>query len=389
MKRSANNSLITIVLVAFFASIFGAGVGFVLANNEELGLSEKLSFGKDKNEIENAVNETKSDLLDTEERMVDVVAKISPSVVSIVGKQAAQDGTLVEVSAASGFFIGSNGLILTNKHVVLSDSAQYFVLFPDGRELQVEKISRDPFDDVAVLSLSKEDVPEGGFAALTLADASELRVGQRVIAVGNALAKYGNTVTEGIVSGLGREVFAFNDAVARTESLFGLIQTDAAINRGNSGGPLVNLDGKVVGMNVAVDEGANSIGFAISAEDLAPILRSIEKYGEINRPLFGARFIMLNEAQAKALGVNLTSGALIVSGDQLSESALVSGGPAEKGGIKEGDVILQVNGLLLDHDHPLHKVIRSYDPGEEVLFKIWRKGTVIDLTITLGSSKDL
>lgn len=386
MKKNTGSFITVVVLSAFFASLLGGIVGFALADGAVDDIREKFGFERGD---EQKISLNSGLGYSVEDRMVAVVEQVSKSVVSVVGRGEVENGQFIELGGGSGFVVGKSGLILTNKHVVLSDAAKYFVIFPDGREYQVASISRDPFDDVAVLQLSEDDVPEEGFVALELALGEEIKVGQKVVAIGNALARYGNTVTEGIVSGLGREIFAYNDAVARAENLFGLIQTDAAINRGNSGGPLVNIDGKVVGMNVAVDEGANSIGFAIPANDLAPIVRSIEKYGEINRPVLGARFLMLNEQQAKELGMDVSSGALIVGGDLLNEPAVIPGGPAEKADLKEGDVVLQIDDILLDEENLLHHVIRSYDPSDEVTLKVWREGAILDIRVTLGSSKDL
>ena len=373
MKRSGPISVFSLVLLAFVGGFLGGLVGGTILNS---GLIDDGGM---------AISPLENKVYVEESQLIEVIKRVSPAVVSVVGTYSDELGDLVSVGEGTGFVISEEGLIVTNKHVVLSETAFYRVVFTGGLEYPVEVVSRDPFDDFAVLRIVGFD--DLHLPVVEMGDSDALEVGQRVISIGNALARYENTVTSGIVSGKGRSVSAYNDAVARTENLSGLIQTDAAINRGNSGGPLINLEGEVVGMNVAVAE-ANGIGFAIPVNDLAPALLSVEKYGEIIRPILGARFIMLDEIQAKEL-ISGTSGALIVGGSFISEPAVIPGGPADLAGLRDKDVVLRVGDNVLDLEHPLHEVIRAYLPGDRVVLKVWRAGEVFDLAVELGSSKNL
>ncbi|MBL4694052.1 trypsin-like peptidase domain-containing protein [Candidatus Gracilibacteria bacterium] len=290
-----------------------------------------------------------------------------------------------EVSGGSGFIVSEKGMILTNKHVVQDEDAEYSVTLDDGSEYEVKVVSRDPFEDIAILQVV-EDVK---LPFVKLGNSGVLKVGQKVLAIGNALAQYENTVTFGIISAKGRDIAAFNEGGFAVENLSGLLQTDAAINFGNSGGPLINLKGEVVGMNVAVAEFANAIGFAIPVDDLKPILESVEKYGEIVRPVLGVRFVMLTKAQAEEYGVEIDHGAILLGQEDGEAPAIISGGAADGAGLKAFDVILEVGGVDIDEDNPLHRVVRKYAPGDIVKMRVWREGKELNFEVELKSTKDL
>ncbi len=316
------------------------------------------------------------------------IKKVEPAVVSVKGYKIfdkAPDKP-VEVSGGTGFIVTEGGFVLTNKHVVGNEELTYKVLLQDGKEYDSTVISRDPFDDVAVLQIKGEAGQK--FPVATLGDSDKLEVGQRVLAIGNALSIYENTVTEGIVSAKARDITAATDLRGGSENLSGLIQTDAAINFGNSGGPLFNLDGEVIGMNVAVAQAANGIGFAIPIDDLKPVISSVEKFGEIVRPVLGVRFVMLTPNQSKAMDIKIEQGALLIGDILNGEVAIIADGPAEKAGLKAMDVILSVDGKDLSIENPLHKVVRRYEPGQIIKLKVWRNGEVIEKNLTLGNSKD-
>lgn len=295
-----------------------------------------------------------------------------------------------EVSAGTGFIVSDDGKILTNKHVVSDEGADYSVLLKDGEKYKVEVVSRDLFDDIAVVKIvadEGQELPEV-FPKVVFGDSDNLKVGQRVLAIGNALGRYENTVTSGIISGKGRDVEAFSDFTT-VVNFSGLLQTDAAINRGNSGGPLVDLNGDVIGMNAAVAEGAGGIGFAIPINDLRPVLESVEKYGEIVRPVLGVRFIMLTEAQAEEMDVQINHGAILIGGEEVGSEAVIPKGAAAEAGLLEGDVLLEIDGIELSAEVPLQKIIRKYTPGDEIIIKYWRSGEIEETKVVLKSSKDL
>ena len=291
-----------------------------------------------------------------------------------------------EVSGGTGFIVREDGLIITNRHVVQDEEADYRVVLSDGTEYEAEVVSRDPFDDVAVVQIVAEEGTE--FEYVEFGNSDDLKIGQKVVAIGNALAQYDNTATEGIISAKGRDVAAYDESAGLTRNLSGLLQTDAAINFGNSGGPLINLEGKVIGMNTAVANYANGIGFAIPSGDLMPIIESVEEYGEIVRPVLGVRFLMLSQSEAKEISEELDGGALLVANELSGVSSIIEGGAADEAGIEDLDVILAVDGEEINLDNPLHKVVRSYKPGDKITILLWRDGEQLELEVTLKSSKD-
>ncbi|MCX6735027.1 MAG: trypsin-like peptidase domain-containing protein [Candidatus Peregrinibacteria bacterium] len=322
-------------------------------------------------------------------QVVQAINKVDPAVVSIVTSDNLDSKSLIipkkdEIYGGTGFIVDASGLVLTNKHVILDKKANYKVVLIDGSEYLAKFLSEDPFDDVAVLKIQSEKV---NFPVVTLGDSENLQIGQKVVAIGNALALYGNTVTAGIISAKGREVEAYNDYGA-IQNMTGLIQTDAAINLGNSGGPLVNLDGEVIAMNAAVQESANSIGFAIPIDDLKPIIASVKKNGEIVRPVLGVNFVMMTKSEAQDLDKTLDHGALLVVNDRNGRSAIQKGGAADKAGLKDMDVVLSVNSIPVTLENPLHKIIRNYNPGDVVTFQVWRNGKISEFKLTLKSNKD-
>ncbi|MFA7685993.1 MAG: trypsin-like peptidase domain-containing protein, partial [Candidatus Gracilibacteria bacterium] len=244
-------------------------------------------------------------------------------------------------------------------------------------------------DDVAVLKLIVEDGEIADFPVIKLGDSDNLKLGQKVLAIGNALVKYPNSVSSGIISALGRDISAYYyDFKGPSENLSGLIQTDVAINLGNSGGPLINLDGEVVGMITALEENAEGVGFAIPVNDLKPDVDSIKKYGEIVRPVLGVRYVMLNKNQAKEIDQTLEYGALIVGDDVGLIDPVLKKSNAYKAGLKEGDVILEVDGQKLDAEHSLNKVIRNYEPNAKISLLVWHNGQQMVVEVILNGSKD-
>jgi serine protease Do len=219
---------------------------------------------------------------------------------------------------------------------------------------------------------------------LTLGDSSKMQVGDRVIAIGNALGQFQNTVTTGIISGYGRDVTASDQTGASAENLTDLFQTDAAINAGNSGGPLVNINGEVIGLNTAVASGAQNIGFAIPINDLKSLINGVLTSGELRQPYLGVRYVSLTNDLASQFNLKVTRGAYIVSGD--NQAAIVPGSPAEKAGLKEKDVITKVNGTKIDDKTSLTAALSKYKVGEQVTLAVFRDGKTINIHVTLGNA---
>jgi serine protease Do len=349
----------------------------------------------------NAVGGTigQSIVLTEESAITKVVEETSPAVVSIIVSkelrssrdvfdpfgfftptQQEQDGIVQQVGAGTGFFVSEDGLLLTNRHVVNDPAASYTVLTNDGKSYEARVLSRDPVNDLAIVK-----VDGVGFKYLTFADSSKIEPGQHVVAIGNSLGQYQNTVTSGIVSGIGRSIVA-GDRTG-SEQLEGVIQTDAAINPGNSGGPLLNLAGQVIGINTAVDQQGQSVGFAIASNDVKSALESYQASGKIVRPQMGVRYITITEAIAEREGLPRTSGALVVDGGRSGDPAVLPGSPAEKAGIRSNDIIISINNQQLDDDTTLSKALKSYKPGDTITIKVLRGGNELSLPVTLGEAQ--
>jgi serine protease Do len=315
-----------------------------------------------------------------ESSIIDVVNDASPAVVSILsttyyrgffGQILSQEG------GGTGFIITQDGKIITNKHVVEDERATYKVIMKSGLEYDVVEISKDPFSDLALLSIvdaegqSLQELP-----VVRIGDSTNLSPGQKVIAIGNALGRYDSSVTTGVISATGRKILA-SDAIGRNkEELKGLIQTDAAINPGNSGGPLLNIDGEVIGINTAVAN-AQNIGFAIPVNDIKPILRSVEVFGEIKRPYLGISYRMINPNIAQILEIPVTKGALLIGDSETLMQAVDPDSPAGKAGLKEGDIITEIDAYEISQENTVLDVLRNYIPNEEVTLRVYRPRKVI------------
>jgi serine protease Do len=283
-------------------------------------------------------------------------------------------------AAVSGFFVSSTGLIVTNQHVVSDSKAEYTVYTNDGKKHPAKVVAKDPVEDVAVIKI--DPLIGSSFPFLTFADSTKLELGQTVIAIGNALGEFRNTVSVGVVSGLSRSIVA-GDITGSVESLNEVIQTDAAINPGNSGGPLLDLNGNVIGMNVAVAQGSQNIGFALPANLVSSAVKSVQSQGKIVRPYIGIRYVAVTDAVKADKKLSVDYGVLIEGGGS-TEPAIVPGSPAAKAGLVEGDVILKVDGTKITDESALTTIIRSKKIGDKVTMTILRQGKEKTLTLELG-----
>ncbi len=282
-----------------------------------------------------------------------------------------------EVGGGTGFIISDDGLILTNKHVVADEDAEYTVVLNDGTQYEAEVVGQDPFLDLAVVKIEASDLP-----ILELGDSDNIQIGQTVIAIGNALSEYRNTVTKGVISGINRRIVA-GDRSGGSEVIEEAIQTDAAINPGNSGGPLLNLAGQVVGVNTAVSQRGQSVGFAIPINSAKRIVESIKEHGRIVRPWLGVRYMIINDAIAKENNLSVNYGALIVRGRNPGDIAVIPASPADKAGLLENDIILEIEGERVDEEHPLAVLIAQYNPGDNIKLKVLSKGEEKTVIVTL------
>lgn len=317
----------------------------------------------------------------TEGSIADIADKVSKSVVSIVTSTQATDffGQNHESSAAgTGIIVTSDGYILTNKHVI-NGASRVSVILDDGTTYEdVEVVATDPLNDVAFLKI--KDVSD--LAQATLGDSKTINVGQQVIAIGNALGEYQNTVTAGIISGTGRSVTASDGSGRNAETLSDMIQTDAAINSGNSGGPLVNAAGEVIGINTATSTSAENMGFAIPISSAKGMLKQLIETGKAERTYLGVYSVEITPEAAKAYNLPVNSGAYVYSPS--AYTAVSKDGPAAKAGIKDKDIITAVNGTKVGSAGSLSSLIGEYKPGDTVQLTVIREGNEIAINATLG-----
>jgi len=286
-----------------------------------------------------------------------------------------------KIGGGSGFIISPDGYIITSNHVVAERDADYTVIYEPNKTYPAKVTSRDPINDVAILKINIKNFPY-----LELGDSDKIELGETVIAIGNALGEFHDTVSTGVVSGLSRYITAFSGLSRQAEMLRGLIQTDAAINPGNSGGPLVNIEGKVIGINTAVVMGAQNIGFAIPINYAKKDLEEVKKYGKIKRPFLGVKYIILNKEIADKDKLPVDYGALIVR-EVLGESAIITGGAAEKAGLKEFDIILECQGEKITEENPLSHILQKCEVNQEISLKVLRAGKKINLKAKLEEKK--
>ena len=322
----------------------------------------------------------KRTVVEEENTIISVVEKTSPSVIAIgvdqrlvnpfdpfSSSRGSQNQTI-----GTGFVVSSKGVIVTNRHVVSDTSAKYTVITKDGKKLPITKIYRDPNLDLSLVQVSGEGIPP----ALDLADSSKIKVGQIAIAIGNALGRFSNTVTTGIVSGVGRSVTAGDPFSAETEQLDNLIQTDAAINPGNSGGPLLNSASQVMGVNVATTEGAQNIGFAIPINSVKALVEEFDRTGTIERAYLGVRYRIVT--RDVAILNEVPQGAYI--------QEVLPDSPAKKAGIESGDIITKIDGQAVNNDNAISDTVQKKKPGNTVSLEVWKDGNTKTITATLENS---
>ena len=329
------------------------------------------------------VSKDKIVVTDEESVVTKVVEKANPSVVtvSMAKTQLISNPLLnlfdntdiastksVEQDIGTGFIISSEGLIVTNKHVVADQTAKYKVIIGKDEEAEVINIYRDPVNDLAILKVNKSNL-----TPVELGDSDKLKVGQTVIAIGTALGEFRSTVTKGVISGLGRGITA-GGGLSGTEKLDNVIQTDAAINPGNSGGPLFNSSGQVIGVNVAVSQSAQSIGFALPINIVSESIDNFKSTGQFDRPYLGVSYAMITKESAKSN--DIPEGALI--------QGVLSDSPAERAGIKIGDIVTGIdNKNLIDNDIVLATYVNKKKIGDSVMVRVWRNNQEIEMMVVL------
>lgn len=371
--------------------IFGALFLFLAAAFTSGAIADRF-FGR-KSLSNPAVNQK---IVTEESIVIDVAEKSSPSVVTVsivVPKRRVLDfnpfgrgfSSRIEggnpQDIGSGFIVSKDGLIVTNKHVVSNKTAKYKVITKDNKEYEVKEVNRDPANDLAVLKIdpSSPSASEGQvLQPLELGSSDNLKVGQFVIAIGTALGEFRHTVTTGVISGLGRGISAGSPFEGYVERLDDVIQTDAAINPGNSGGPLINSHGQVIGINVAVAQGAQNIGFALPVNVLKKALDQFKTSGHFaGKAFLGVQYQMISRNTAVAN--DIPQGAYVMD--------IVAGSPAENAQIKIDDIITKIDGVTLTDKNALSDIIAKKNVGDKVTLHVWRDSTEIDVTVVLSDSQ--
>ena len=405
-----------IISSIFISSFFGFLAGIVSGSFFYLEVRDYLSgLNVDFSEFQ-VIEKKYVPQTSQEEKIIRAVEKVSPSVVSIIitkdvpvfeqylynpfGEggdpffsipQYRQKGTeKQEIGGGTGFIVSGDGLILTNKHVTLlalDEEAEYAVFTNDGKSYPAKVLARDPFQDLAILKIDQEKIvnEEGkliiaSFPIVELGDSDKIQIGQTVIAIGNALGEFRNTVSVGVVSGLSRQITASGGGLV--ETLEDVIQTDTAINKGNSGGPLLNLKGEVIGINTAMVQEAQSIGFAIPINKAKRDIEQVKTLGKITYAFLGVRYVIINETIQEENDLSVDYGAWIVKGLE-GDPAVYSGSAAEEVGLEEGDIILEFGGERITSDDSLAEIIQKYSPGEKVVLKVLKDGEEKIFVVTL------
>lgn len=356
--------------------LIGVGIGVVLMG--------AFSVGRWSVKKENVNGNNDKEIIDEESVTTRVVEKANLSVVTVSMQKtetiysplAAFFGMNMDVASTknieqdigTGFIVSSDGLIVTNKHVVADTTAKYKVIIGKDDISEVVNIYRDPVNDLAILKINRE-----ALTPVEMGNSDKLKVGQTVIAIGTALGEFRSTVTKGVISGLGRGITAGNQ-LSGTEKLDNVIQTDAAINPGNSGGPLFDSNGKVIGVNVAVSQSGQNIGFALPINIVAEMITNFKNTGQFERPYLGVSYAMITKESA--LLNSVPAGAYV--------QGVSEGSPAQKAGIKVGDIVTEVDGKKLsENDIVLATYVNNKKIGDTVRIKVWREKNEIEISVIL------
>ena len=405
VREAIANSALSILILSFVAGFGGAVLALYVAPEFLPNITQPGKFVLEESpQIEEKGNGDAQYTPQTagEGRIVGIVEAVSPSVVSVVATkdvpvfeqfftqpfgdlfpnfkvpELRQNGIEEqEISAGSGFVAASN-IVVTNRHVVSDTTARYTVITNEGKKFDAEVIARDPIEDLAYLRVSNLNL-----TVLPFGESNALIRGQTVIAIGNALGEFQNSVSTGVVSGLQRTITAGGPG-AETEVLRELIQTDAAINPGNSGGPLLNLSGQVIGVNVARATNADNIGFAIPINHIKNAVSQITETGNVKYPFLGVRFLIITPDIQKQNSLPVDFGAWIVRGNAAGEVAVTPGSAADRAGIAENDIILEINSERITAQNPLANIIAKLKVGDSITLKVLSRGEEKTLTITLG-----
>ncbi len=379
-KHLKNPSAVLLIMVAVASGFFG---GYFGAQTNVINPKD------DSNKVQREIISNEGDLIST------IAKDVGPSVVSVnvTSTGVAQDffgfgQQFEQKSAGTGIILSKEGYIITNRHVVPVGISEVTVTLSDGQEVkEVEVVGRtndsDPLD-IAFLKI--KDPTSLDLKPANLGDSSKVEVGDRVVAIGNALGQFQNTVTSGIISGFGRDIEASDQDGSNPESLQNLFQTDAAINGGNSGGPLVNAASEIIGINVAT-AGADNISFAIPINDVKGLIQTVLEQGKLVRPYLGVRYVSITDDVAFNLDLKVKRGAYIPKGSSTSPS-IIKDSPAEKAGLQVEDIILEIDGTKLDEKNSVVSILGKHKVGDVVDLKILRGEEEKTIPVTLEAAPE-
>lgn len=394
-KRSQKSTLILALSLLFLGGVISSGLFGInwtkiesVLRLPKFSITEKLDQSLPKIQKDVTINNEES-------VVINVVNKVSPAVVTVSistttqaqnyfeinpfdpfspFRQRAGQSQKIEQDIGSGFIIDASGLVVTNKHVVGDTAAKYRVITKDDKTYDVVKIFRDPVNDLAILKINASGLP-----TVEMGNSDQIKVGQLAIAIGTALGEFRNTVTTGVISGIGRGITAGSPFEGYAERLDNVIQTDAAINPGNSGGPLLNSSGQVVGVNAAVSSEGQNIGFALPINVVRDALDNFNKTGQFDRPYLGIRYKVIT--RDLAIMNDIPEGAYIME--------VVAGSPAETAGLAVGDIVTKIDDTKLSGaNSELSKVISSKKVGQTITVTVWTEGKTRDLKITLANQNN-
>jgi serine protease Do len=396
-SKTPINPWFIVVVISLLVGSLSGGLTYAVLGGSKSSSTGLLSRVVNGNTVTVNYTDENSPVIEASSKSIDSVVSIvaSRDVLNRAGgssffDQFFNDGTTTnpgtttkqQVSAGTGFLVTADGYIITNRHVVDDITADYTVIFNNGTEVKGTVVDRDTVLDIAFV---KVDPVNQTLKPLPLGGSANLKIGQTAIAIGNSLGEFSNTVSKGIVSGLNRSIQADDGSGNNVENLDNIIQTDASINSGNSGGPLLDITGSVIGVNVAKAQSGENIGFAIPIDVVKPVLDSVLKNGKIVRPYIGVRYVDVTPALAKARGLARDYGVLIEG--STSTNAVVKGSPADKAGIKAGDQILEINNEKITKDSPLRTILSKYSVGDKVSIKLYSGDKEKTVEVTLDVAK--
>ncbi|QQS19298.1 trypsin-like peptidase domain-containing protein [Candidatus Saccharibacteria bacterium] len=378
-------TLLTKILIGLIIFSISFGGGW-------LGASSKMSDTDSR-----AVAEQKTIVTNTANLVSSIAGSVGGSVVSVnVTSQSTATGygglfdfgygPYTQESAGTGVIISSDGLIMTNRHVVPTGTTDVSVTLSDGTVLdKVKVIARTSSRDTLDIAFLKVEDDEGKkLVAAKLGDSSKMKVGDAVVAIGNTLGQFQNTVTSGIISGYGRSLVAGDGSGDQAENLDDMFQTDAAINQGNSGGPLVNMNGEVIGINTAIASDAQTVGFAIPINNVKGLIENVRKSGKLERPYLGVVYVMLTDDIAEEYNLGSTRGAYIPKTEDMGSETVIKGGPAAEAGIAEGDIITKIDGTDINEKSSLLSILSKHKAGDSVELTILRGDATKTISVKLG-----